>query len=149
MLPRQYSAEPTAWAWTAALMVALECRLCKVCKPAIACPVELGKAPVDWAEKRIVNLLGSWHSQLIELMGAMGLREARRLRGELGRAMFFDDLERENFGPLFGERAKEIRLRRSAERIPVPIHGNGHLKTSGGIDMDVKPRSFPLPQPVR
>jgi glutamate synthase domain-containing protein 2/Na+-translocating ferredoxin:NAD+ oxidoreductase RNF subunit RnfB len=122
-----------------ALMVALECRLCKVCKREIACPVELGTAPVDWAEKRIVNLLGSWHSQLIELMGAMGLREARRLRGELGRAMFFDDLEKENFGPLFGERVKEGQAAPVFPNdIPVPHHGNGHLKTSGGIDVTVK-----------
>jgi hypothetical protein len=30
-------------------------------------------------------------------MGAMGMREVRRLRGEMGRAMFFEDLEREVF----------------------------------------------------
>jgi len=122
-----------------ALMVALECRLCKVCKREIACPVELGTAPVDWAEKRIVNLLGSWHSQLIELMGAMGLREARRLRGELGRAMFFEDLERENFGPLFGERTKGGQAAPLPQNdIPAPVHGNGHLKTASGIDVTVK-----------
>jgi hypothetical protein len=27
----------------------------------------------------------------------MGIREVRRLRGEMGRAMFFEDLEREIF----------------------------------------------------
>jgi hypothetical protein len=35
-------------------------------------------------------------------MGAMGLREVRRLRGELGRAMFQRDLEREAFGGIDG-----------------------------------------------
>jgi hypothetical protein len=30
----------------------------------------------------------------------MGIREVRRLRGEMGRAMFFEDLEREIFLPL-------------------------------------------------
>jgi len=85
-----------------ALLAALECRLCSEC--AEPCPVDIKNAPQDWAAQRIINLIGAWHSQLIEVMGAMGLREARRLRGEMGRAMFFDDLERENFGPLFGER---------------------------------------------
>jgi len=48
--------------------------------------------------------MGSWHAQLIEVLGAMGLREVRRLRGEVGRAMFFEDLELENFSPIFGKR---------------------------------------------
>jgi hypothetical protein len=46
----------------------------------------------------MTNLIGAWHSQLIEVLGAMGLREVRRLRGEVGRAMFYEDLERETFG---------------------------------------------------
>ncbi len=87
-----------------ALLCALECRLCANCENGIRCPVQLDKAPVEWAAQRIVNLMGSWHSQLIEVLGAMGLREVRRLRGEVGRAMFFDDLERESFAPIFGER---------------------------------------------
>jgi hypothetical protein len=37
-------------------------------------------------------------------MGAMGIREVRRLSGEVGRSMWFEDLERESFAPLFGER---------------------------------------------
>jgi hypothetical protein len=41
---------------------------------------------------------------MLEMLGAMGLREARRLRGEVGRSMWFEDLEKENFGPIFGER---------------------------------------------
>ena len=39
--------------------------------------------------------MGAWHSQLLEVLGAMGIREVRRLRGETGRGMFFEDLERE------------------------------------------------------
>jgi hypothetical protein len=37
-------------------------------------------------------------------MGAFGIREARRMRGEVGRSMWFEDLERDSFGPLFGTR---------------------------------------------
>jgi len=91
-----------------ALLVAMECRLCPDCERRNACPVELNEIPVRWGAQRIVNLMGSWHSQLIEVMGAMGLREVRRLRGELGRVMFFDDLERESFSPLFGMRTSKL-----------------------------------------
>lgn len=49
----------------------------------------------NWARQRLVNLAGSWHAQLLEIMGAMGLREVRRLRGEVGRAIFADELEKE------------------------------------------------------
>jgi len=40
------------------------------------------------------------------VMGAMGMREARRLRGETGRALFFEDLEEETFGRHFGKRIR-------------------------------------------
>jgi len=88
-----------------ALLLALECRLCYRCRENLPCPVNLeaGIDP-DWGSRRIVNLIGAWHSQLLEVMGAMGIREARRLRGEVGRSMWFEDLEAENFGPIFGER---------------------------------------------
>ena len=49
--------------------------------------------------RRIENLIGAWHQQLIEVLGAMGIREVRRLRGETGRAMFFEDLERDIVRP--------------------------------------------------
>ena len=87
------------------LLVALECRLCYRCTKGLSCPVALDEDfDTDWAAQRIVNLVGAWHSQLIEVMGAMGIREVRRLRGEVGRSMWFEDLEREHFGPIFGER---------------------------------------------
>ncbi len=85
------------------LPVALECRLCFRCREGLSCPVALDR-PVNrqWGRQRIVNLLGAWHNQLIEVMGAMGIREARRLRGEIGRSMQFEDLEQEIFAPIFG-----------------------------------------------
>lgn len=86
------------------LGIALECRLCGECERGHPCPVTLDDVDPDYATRRVINLMGAWHQQLIELMGAMGLREARRLRGETGRCMFFDDLERESFGRLFGTR---------------------------------------------
>ncbi|HSW57848.1 MAG TPA: glutamate synthase-related protein [Dehalococcoidales bacterium] len=86
------------------LLIALECRLCYRCKRGKACPVQLEAIELKWGTQRMVNLLGAWHNQLLEVMGACGIREARRLRGEIGRSMWFEDLERDNFGPLFGTR---------------------------------------------
>jgi ferredoxin len=77
------------------LLVAMECRVCRRCVQGIACPVELEEVNPAWGSGRIKNLMAGWHNQLLEIMGAMGLREVRRLRGEMGRAMFFEDLERE------------------------------------------------------
>jgi ferredoxin len=86
------------------LLVAMECRVCRRCKEGMACPVELERVDPRWGAERIKNLIAAWHNQLLEVLGAMGIREARRLRGEMGRAMFFEDLEREVFASL-GKRA--------------------------------------------
>jgi ferredoxin len=88
------------------LMVALECRLCGECDRGEPCQVVLDEIDPDFAVKRMGNLMAAWHSQLLEMLGAMGIREVRRLRGEVGRCMFFEDLEREIFAPLFGTRKK-------------------------------------------
>jgi hypothetical protein len=60
------------------------------------------KVPVDWGVQRLKNLLASWRDQMLEILGAMGLREVRRLRGEMGRAMFQKELEREAFREVTG-----------------------------------------------
>ncbi len=89
------------------ILLANQCRMCLNCRRGEPCPVQIDTVELDWSRQRIVNLFGSWHAQLIEVLGAMGIREARRLRGEAGRAMFFRDLERESFGPIFGTRLDE------------------------------------------
>jgi hypothetical protein len=61
-----------------------------------------GRLNIAWGVGRIRNLVASWRDQLLEVMGAMGLREVRRLRGETGRAMFQADLEREAFSGIEG-----------------------------------------------
>ncbi len=61
-----------------------------------------GRLKVDWGVRRLTNLLAAWRDQLLEVLGAMGLREVRRLRGEIGRAMFQRDLEREAFSGIQG-----------------------------------------------
>jgi len=93
-----------------ALLVAMESRLEDDPADGLECPASSDELPVEHAAQRIVNLIGAWHAQLIEVMGAMGMREARRLRGEVGRAMFFDDLEKDNFEPVFGKRKATAEL---------------------------------------
>ncbi len=82
------------------LLVSMECRVCRRCKEGISCPVGLDDVDPLWGSLRIRNLMAAWHSQLLEILGAMGIREARRLRGEMGRAMFFEDLEKEIFATM-------------------------------------------------
>jgi hypothetical protein len=64
------------------------------------------KIPEAWGVQRLVNLAASWRDQLLEISGAMGMRETRRMRGEMGRAMLMDTLEAEVLSGLEGyERA--------------------------------------------
>ncbi|HOO56905.1 MAG TPA: glutamate synthase-related protein [bacterium] len=87
-------------------MVGMECRMCMNCENGMECPVDMANIPAEYGATRITNLAAAWRNQLLEVLGAMGIREVRRLRGEFGRAMFMEDLERETFGRLFG--GKEV-----------------------------------------
>jgi hypothetical protein len=85
------------------LLVALGCRVCRGASGKTHldhCAAEAGDLDPAYAAQRMVNLMSAWHSQLIEVLGAMGIREVRRLRGEVGRAIFMEDIEREAFGEL-------------------------------------------------
>ncbi len=64
------------------------------------CKVEKGEIDPEWGAQRLINLVNAWRDQLLEAMGAMGLREVRRMRGEMGRAMFYDE-EEARFRKLF------------------------------------------------
>jgi glutamate synthase domain-containing protein 2 len=85
------------------LLLALECRLCRNCQKSAdnPCPIDLDNLNLKRGAQRMVNLMGAWNNQLLEILGAMGMREVRRLRGEVGRAMFKEDLDKEIFAPLF------------------------------------------------
>jgi ferredoxin len=85
------------------LLVALQCRVCRNCREGGDCPVDIAGVDPSWASHRMVNLMAAWHNQLLEMMGAMGIREARRLRGEQGRVLFMEDLERDTFAKLFSQ----------------------------------------------
>ena len=75
----------------------------------------MGKVEVKRGAQRLMNLMGAWNNQLLEVLGAMGIREVRRLRGEVGRAMFVEELQKEIFAPLFARPAAEMGDRREGE----------------------------------
>lgn len=84
-------------------MVALQGKFDDVCRNPQFSYFNLPKnIDVAWGVQRLANLSASWRDQLLEIMGAMGMREARRLRGEMGRAMLAADLEKEAFGDIDG-----------------------------------------------
>jgi hypothetical protein len=85
------------------LMVGLGGRIYEEQKQILVLPAELSKIPNTVITQRMINLMGAWHSQILEMMGAMGIREARRLRGESGRAIFFEEIDRDTFGKLFSK----------------------------------------------
>jgi len=82
------------------LLLALECRVCQSCTADGRCALDLDQVSPKWGARRVVNLMSSWRNQLLEVLGAMGMREVRRLRGEVGRGLFADDLEKEFFEDL-------------------------------------------------
>jgi ferredoxin len=89
------------------LLIGLGARLYEEPQRLLIFPEGLGKIPLPIVTQRMVNLMGAWHSQILEMMGAMGIREARRLRGESGRAIFFEEIDRDTFGNIFKKRETE------------------------------------------
>ncbi len=72
------------------LLVAMECTVCGKCGAGQVCPLGIDQVDPRWGAARIINLMLAWRDQLLEVLGAMGLRDVRRLRGETGRAVFAD-----------------------------------------------------------
>ncbi len=91
-----------AVALDSSLLIALQGRFRGEVKARGAAQIEIADFDIEWGAQRLVNLAASWRDQLLEILGAMGLREVRRLRGEIGRAMFQADLEQEAFAGIAG-----------------------------------------------
>jgi NAD-dependent dihydropyrimidine dehydrogenase PreA subunit len=81
-----------------AYQIALGCKVCYGNTHGQDCPMNLEDGDVELAAQRITNLIGAWRDQLLEVLGGMGMREVRRQTGEVGRAMFYEDLEAKVFG---------------------------------------------------
>jgi len=82
------------------ILVALQAQFLGECRSAQEGRIRQERFDASWGEQRLVNLLASWHDQLIEILSAMGMRDVRRLRGDVGRAMFNEDLEKEAFADI-------------------------------------------------
>jgi len=77
------------------LAIAMECTVCRKCLELKACPREIDEINPKWGASRVINLMVSWRDQLLEVLGAMGMRDVRRLRGEMGRAMLADQMRQD------------------------------------------------------
>jgi len=85
------------------VLVALQAEFAGECASREASRFSLPESmSLDWGVQRLMNLMASWRDQLLEISGAMGLREIRRMRGEVGRAMFMLELEQEAFAGIEG-----------------------------------------------
>jgi glutamate synthase domain-containing protein 2 len=78
------------------------------------CAVEKREIDAAWGAQRLVNLMAAWRDQLLEVLGAMGMREVRRLRGETGRVIFAEP-ETKAFRRLFPASAPAGSYRRLPE----------------------------------
>jgi len=85
-----------------ALWVALQARFAGEIRDRRSAQLSLPAFPEAWGAQRLANLVAAWRDQLLEILGAMGLREVRRLRGESGRCMFQRDLEAEAYAGIEG-----------------------------------------------
>ncbi len=92
------------------------------------CPAETRPLDPQWGAQRVVNLLSAWRDQLLEALGAMGLREVRRLRGEVGRTIWHAS-EEKAFRSLLGGQAPRSRY----PRLPQPNSGEGDFRWPTGL----------------
>ncbi|HNU35024.1 MAG TPA: glutamate synthase-related protein [Methanomassiliicoccales archaeon] len=100
MVPKSIICGADAVTLETALMVGLGCHACLDCGE--GCPSDIRNAPADFVRQRVTNLCSAWRDQMLEMLGAMGIREVRRLRGETGRAIFEEDALRDAFGGIEG-----------------------------------------------
>lgn len=87
------------------------------------CPAETIEIDPAWGAQRVVNLMNAWRDQLLEALGAMGMREVRRLRGEVGRTIWHTT-EESAFRAALGGSAKLARYR----KLPQPAGGEGDFR---------------------
>jgi glutamate synthase domain-containing protein 2 len=87
------------------------------------CPAEAEELNVEWGSQRVVNLMNAWRDQLLEALGAMGMREVRRLRGETGRTIWHR-AEEAAFRKALGGIQPLSRYR----RLPQPAGGEGDFR---------------------
>ncbi len=78
-------------------LVALQMRFKGECVDADSAEFYRDSFDVEWGVNRLTNLFGAWHNQILEILSAMGMRDIRRLRGDIGRAIIKEEMEAEAF----------------------------------------------------
>ena len=53
-----------------------------------------------WGAQRLTNLMAAWHEQIIEALSAMGKRDVRRLTGDEGRLILYEEMREVAFGDI-------------------------------------------------
>ena len=96
---------------------------CALWADKLTCPVEHRELDAEWGAQRLVNLMAAWRDQLLEALGAMGMREVRRLRGEVGRVIF-EETEAKAFRRLLPANAPFSSWR----RLPEEDSGEGDMR---------------------
>jgi glutamate synthase-like protein len=79
------------------VLVALQAEFRGETRDRANCRLKPRKIDPMWGAQRLVNLFGAWHDQLIEILSAMGMRDVRRLRGDIGRSMTDAELREQSF----------------------------------------------------
>src|SRR2546427_1270199 len=79
------------------ILVALQSEFRGETRDRANCQMKPRKIDPEWGAQRLVNLFGVWHDQLIEILSAMGMRDVRRLRGDIGRSMMDAELREHSF----------------------------------------------------
>ena len=79
------------------VLVALQAEFKGETRDRTNCQMKPREIDPEWGAQRLVNLFGVWHDQLIEILSAMGMRDVRRLRGDIGRSMMDSELREQSF----------------------------------------------------
>jgi hypothetical protein len=79
------------------VLVALQAEFKGETRDRANCKMKPREIDPEWGAQRLVNLFGVWHDQLIEILSAMGMRDVRRLRGDIGRSMMDAELREQSF----------------------------------------------------
>ncbi len=79
------------------ILVALQAEFLGETRDRSNCRLKPRRIDSEWGAQRLVNLMGAWHDQLIEILSAMGMRDVRRLRGDVGRSMMDSELREQSF----------------------------------------------------
>lgn len=82
-------------------LVALECIRCGNCESGRGCPRGIATTDpglsklteLEWSTQRITNLFGAWHSQLVDILGRLGMQSITELVGRTDCLVHLDYIE--------------------------------------------------------